>query len=199
MAFTSSQLSRLFSPSPILRSRELEQAGMLRIEISRFVAEGNLKRLRRGLYCLPGYKQSEHGDLAIVAKQMPGVLICLITALRYHELTTQAPSEIWIAINRKARAPILDYPALKVLRFSQAMFESGIKTVTIEGVSVKITGIEKTIADCFKFRNTVGLDVALEALKEARQRKLIDQNELWFCAKVARVTNVIRPYLEALA
>jgi predicted transcriptional regulator of viral defense system len=105
----------------------LEQAGMLRIEISRFVAEGKLKRLRRGLYCLPDFRQSEHGDLAIVGKQVPDALICLISALRYHELTTQAPTDIWIAISHKARTPQLDYPPLNVHRFSQNMLDYGMR------------------------------------------------------------------------
>ncbi len=129
---------------------------------------------------------------------MPEAQICLLSALRYHGLTTQAPTEVWIAIDRKARALRLDFPSLKVIRFGRAALAFGVETMNIEGVPVLITTIEKTIADCFKYRSKVGLDVALEALKEAQRRKLADQNELWSCAKVDRATNVIRPYLEAL-
>jgi len=192
-------LAKLFEHIPLLRSRDLEKAGLKRMEISRYVQAGRLKRLRRGLYCLPDYRQNEFGDLAIVAKQMPDALICLLSALRYHELTTQAPSEVWIAISRQSRAPRLEFPSLKVMRFGEAALLHGVMTREIEGVPIHVTSMEKTITDCFKFRSVVGLDVAIEALKEARRRRLIDQNELWVCSKVDRVTNIIRPYLEALA
>lgn len=192
------RLVRLFEKTPLLRSIDLERSGIKRIEISRYVAAGELRRLRRGLYCLPDHRQNEHGDLAIVGKQMPEAVICLLSALRFHELTTQAPAEIWIAIDRKARAPSLTVPRLRVLHFGQAALLHGVELKSIEGVPVRITSVEKTIADCFKYRGKVGLDVALEALKDATRRKLISQNELWSCAKVDRVTNVIRPYLEAL-
>ena len=192
------RLVGLFKTMPILRSRDLEQSGIKRIEISRYVAAGELRRLRRGLYCLPDYRQNEHGDLAIVGKQIPEAMICLLSALRYHELTTQAPSEIWIAIARKARAPSLDKLNLRVMRFGQAALRHGVELKSIEGVPVRITTVEKTIADCFKYRSKVGLDVALEALKDATRQKRISLNELWACAKIDRVTNVMHPYLEAL-
>ena len=192
------RLVRLFEKTPLLRSIDLEKSGIKRIEISRYVTAGELRRLRRGLYCLPDYRQNEHGDLAIVGKQVPEAVICLLSALRFHELTTQAPAEIWIAIDRKARAPSLNVPSLRVLRFGQAALSHGVELRSIEGVPVRITSVEKTIADCFKYRSKVGIDVALEALKDATRRKLISQNELWSCAKIDRVTNVMRPYLEAL-
>lgn len=192
------RLVRLFEKTPLLRSIDLEKSGIKRIEISRYVTAGELRRLRRGLYCLPDYRQNEHGDLAIVGKQVPEAVICLLSALRFHELTTQAPAEIWIAIDRKARAPSLNVPSLRVLRFGQAALSHGVELRSIEGVPVRITSVEKTITDCFKYRSKVGLDVALEALKDATRRKLISQNELWSCAKIDRVTNVMRPYLEAL-
>ena len=191
-------LVRLFEKTPLLRSKDLEQSGFSRIALSRLVAAGELRRLRRGLYCLPSYRQNEHGDLAIVSKQMPEAVICLLSALRYYELTTQSPAEIWIAIHRKARAPSLEAISLKVVRFGEAALRQGIELKSVDGVPVRITSIEKTIADCFKYRSKVGLDVALEALKDATQRKLINQNELWACAKIDRVKNVMRPYLEVL-
>jgi predicted transcriptional regulator of viral defense system len=138
-------------------------------------------------------------DFAIVATKVPRAIICLLSAFRYHGLTTQAPSEVWIAIDRKARAPKFDYPSLKVVRFSHEALNYGVETKTLEGVTVRITTIEKKIADCFKFLNKLGLDVALEALRDAIQNMMIDMDELWRCAKVDRVSNVIRPYLEALA
>jgi len=198
MAPSHVQLTALFKDTPILRSRDLEKAGITRIELSRYVAAGTLRRIRRGVYCRPDYLPNEHGDFAIIATKVPGALICLLSALRYHELTTQAPSEVWIAVDRKARAPRFDYPSLKVVRFSQEALSYGVETKTIEGVMIRVTTIEKTIADCFKYRNKVGLDVALEALRDAVQSRRFDMDELWRCAKVDRVSNVIRPYLEAL-
>ena len=127
------------------------------------------------------------------------MVFCLLTALRYHELTTQSPHEVWIAIANKAYAPRLDYPSLRIVRFSSQSLNPGVETRQIEGISMRITGIEKTVADCFKFRNRIGLDVALEALREARSTDHFDIDKLWRFAKVDRVTNVIRPYLEALA
>lgn len=192
------RLVGLFEKTPLLRSIDLEQSGIKRIEISRYVAAGQLRRLRRGLYCLPDYRQNEHGDLAIIGKQMPEAVICLLSALRYYELTTQAPADIWIAIDRKARVPSLEKLNLRVVRFGQAALQHGVDLKLIEGVPVHITSVEKTIADCFKYRSKVGLDVALEALKDATRQKRISQNELWACAKIDRVTNVMRPYLEAI-
>lgn len=191
-------LVKLFKETPILRSKDLEKAGFRRIALSRLVASGEIRRLRRGLYCLPRYRMNEHGDLAIVGKRIPDALVCLLSALRYHELTTQAPAEIWIAIDRKARAPTFEYPRLKVVRFGQQALTYGVEMKTVEGVMIRITTIEKTIADCFKYRNKVGLDVALEALRDAVQKRSLDHDELWRCARIDRVTNVIRPYLEAL-
>lgn len=199
MASSYIQLMSLFRNTPILRSRELEKAGITRIELSRYVSSGELRRIRRGVYCRPDYRPNEHGDFAIIAAQVPGALLCLLSALRYHELTTQAPSKVWIAIDRKARAPRFDYPSLKVVRFSPEALNYGAESKTVEGVTVRVTTIEKTIADCFKYRNKLGLDVALEALREAIQNRELNLDELWRCAKVDRVSNIIRPYLEALA
>lgn len=198
MEKTESRIVRLFAKVPLLRSKDLEKLGLKRIEISRYVAAGVLRRLRRGLYCLPDYRQNEHGDLTIVSKQIPEAVICLLSALRYHELTTQAPAEVWIAVDRKARTPNLDILNLRVVRFGQTALQHGIEVKPIEGIPVRITSIEKTIADCFKYRSKVGLDVAIEALKDATRRKLISQNELWSCARIDRVTSIMRPYLEAL-
>jgi predicted transcriptional regulator of viral defense system len=191
-------LAKFFKETQILRSKELEKAGFKRIALSRLVASGEIRRLSRGLYCLQEYRMNEHGDLAIVGKRIPEALICLLSALRYHGLTTQASAEIWIAIDRKAHAPTFEYPSLKVVRFGQQALTYGVEVKTVEGVMIRITTIEKTIADCFKYRNKIGLDVALEALRDAVQKRSLDRDELWRCAKIDRVTNVIRPYLEAL-
>jgi predicted transcriptional regulator of viral defense system len=181
------------------RSHELVAAGTTRSQLSRMVATGQLQRVARGLYALPGYESGEHGALVTVAKRAPGVLFCLLTALRIHELTTQAPFEIWIAIGNKEYPPRLDYPPLRTVRFSEAALKAGVETRRVDGTQVRVTSVAKTIADCFKFRNKIGLDVALEALREARRTKKANADELWRYAKIDRVTNVMRPYLEAVA
>lgn len=181
------------------RSRELVAAGISRSQLSRMVAAGQLVRLARGLYALSDYQIGEHGALVTVAKRAPGVLFCLLTALRFHELTTQAPFEVWIAIGNKEHPPRLDYPPLRTVRFSEAALKAGVESHKIDGTRVRMTGVAKTVADCFKFRNKIGLDVALEALREARRTKKASGDELWQYAKLNRVANVMRPYLEALA
>ncbi len=181
------------------RSRELVAAGISRSQLSRMVAAGQLVRLVRGLYALPDYQVGEHGALVTVAKRAPGVLFCLFTALRFHELTTQAPFEVWIAIGNKEHPPRLDYPPLRTVRFSAAALRAGVETHKVDGTRVRVTGVAKTVADCFKFRNKIGLDVALEALREARRSKKASVDELWQFARLNRVANVMRPYMEAVA
>ena len=133
------------------------------------------------------------------SKRAPGVLFCLLTALRIHDLTTQAPFEVWIAIGNKVHPPRLDYPPLRTLRFSDAARVAGVETRKIDGVSIRVTSVSKTVADCFKFRNKIGLDVALEALREARRGKKATADDLWRFAAINRVTKVMQPYLEAVA
>jgi predicted transcriptional regulator of viral defense system len=199
MAEVDARITDLFSISPVRRTKDFTAVGIPRVALSRAIAAGSIKRLSRGVYCLADFHQSEHGDLALVAQKVPGAVICLLSALRVHELTTQAPYTIWIALPNKAWAPKLEYPELTLTRFGGASFEYGVMTRTIEGVQVRVTTIEKTIADCFKFRNKVGLDVALEALRDAGATHRLNRDELWVCAKVDRITRIIRPYMEAMA
>lgn len=194
------KIHKLFHQAGSIRSRDLVAAGLSRSQLSRMVAAGGqLLRVGRGLYALPGYQSSEHGALVAVAKRAPDVLFCLLTALRLHELTIQAPFEVWIAIGNKARPPRLDYPPLRTVRFSEAALSAGVEIHRVEGTEVRVTSVAKTVADCFKFRNKIGLDVALEALREARRAKKASADELWRYAKINRVANVMRPYLEAVA
>ena len=181
------------------RSRDLVKAGSTRSQLSRLVATGQLMRVARGLYALPDYESGEHGALATVANRAPDVLFCLLTALRLHDLTSQAPFEVWIAIGNKEHPPRLDYPPLRTVRFSEAALAAGVETQQIDGTKVNVTSVAKTVADCFKFRNKIGLDVALEALREALRDNKASVDELWRFAKIDRVTNVMRPYLETLA
>jgi predicted transcriptional regulator of viral defense system len=181
------------------RASELEAAGVPRAKLSRMVAAGELQRLGRGLYALPGHQGTEHSALLAVAKRAPQAVFCLLTALRLHGLTTQAPFEAWIAIGNKDHAPRLDYPPLRIVRFSAPSLAYGVSMLQVTGGVLRVTSVAKTVADCFKFRNKIGLDVALEALREARRTRKVSADELWRCARIDRVTNVMRPYLEATA
>jgi len=181
------------------RSRELVTTGLTRSELSRMVKGGRLARVGRGLYALPGHQPSEYDALMAVSKRAPHSVFCLLTALRFHDLTTQAPFEVWIAIGNKSHPPRLDYPVLRTMRFSPASLSEGVEIHQIEGLPLRVTSVAKTVADCFKFRNKVGLDVALEALRESRKKRKASAEELWRYAKINRVSNVMRPYLEAVA
>lgn len=199
MTSTEQRIQTLLRRAGTARSRELVAAGISRSELSRRVAAGQLLRVARGLYAMPDYQGGEHSALVAVAKRAPGVVFCLLTALRIHDLTTQAPFEVWIAIGNKGHPPRLDYPPLRTVRFSEAALAAGVETRQVDGAEVHVTSVAKTVADCFKFRNKIGLDVALEALREARRTRKASADELWRYAKINRVTNVMRPYLEAVA
>ena len=181
-----------------VRSRDLEAAGISRTQISRLVAAGRLQRIGHGLYTSPDYQGTEHSALVAVAKRAPQALFCLLTALSFHGLTTQSPSEVWIAIGNKEHPPRLDYPPLRTVRFSAASLRHGIEIKEVDGVALRVTNPAKTVTDCFKFRNKTGLDVALEALRDARREGKATADDLWRYATVNRVANVMRPYLEAV-
>lgn len=199
MAPSQRHIHRLLGRAGTARSRDFVAAGVTRSQLSRMAATGELVRVARGLYAKPGYQSSEHGVLVEVAQRAPNALFCLLTALRLHDLTTQAPFEVWIAIGNKSHPPRLDYPPLHTVRFSDAALSAGVEIRWIDGATVRVTSVAKTVADCFKFRNKIGLEVALEALREARRTKKASADELWRYAKIDRVANVMRPYLEALA
>ena len=183
----------------LIRPRDLEPTGIPRISLTRAVRRGQLERVGRGLYGLPGRQVSAHGVLAEVARRVPKGVVCLLSALRFHGLTTQAPFEVWLAIENKAITPKLDYPPLRIVRFSGAALTEGVEEHVVDDVTVRITCIAKTVADCFKYRNKIGLDVALEALREAWHEKRMTSDDLWRYAKVCRVANVMRPYLDSLS
>jgi predicted transcriptional regulator of viral defense system len=184
----------------VLRPRDLDRLGISRTALSRLHAAGKLVRLGRGLYALPETPgRTEHQALMEVASRVPQSVICLLSALRFHGLTTQAPFEIWIAVDRRAWRPRIDYPPIRVLRFSGRALTEGIETHTIGGVKVHVYSPAKTVADCFKYRNKFGLDVALEALRDVWRAKRATIDELLRCARICRVEGVMRPYLESLA
>jgi predicted transcriptional regulator of viral defense system len=199
MTVSEQRVEKLLGRGGALRSRELVHAGLTRSELSRMVANGRLVRLGRGLYAAPGYQPGEHQALVAVAKRAPKVLFCLLTALRFHDLTTQAPFEVWIGIGNKAHPPRLDYPPMRTVRYSVESLAAGVEEHKVDGTAIRVTSIAKTVADCFKFRNKIGLAVALEALREARRSRKVSADELWRYARINRVANVMRPYLEAVA
>jgi len=182
----------------VLRPRDLDAHGIPRIYLSRLVAAGKLHRIGRGLYVHPESDVSEHRSLAEACKRVPQGVVCLLSALRFHELTTQAPFEVWLAIGEKAWRPNVDYPPLRIVRFSSTALDSGVEKHQIEGVTIPVFTPAKTVADCFKYRNKVGLDVAIEALRECWRSQRCTMDELWRYAKICRVPNVMRPYLESI-
>jgi predicted transcriptional regulator of viral defense system len=189
----------LVKKAGVLRPRDLDLHDIPRIYLSRLLTAGKLQRIGRGLYVLPGGKVSEHRSLAEACKRVPKGVVCLLSALRFHELTTQSPFEVWFAIGEKAWRPRLDYPPLRIVRFSSASLVAGVVEHQIDGVRVPVFTPVKTVADCFKYRNKIGLDVAIEALKECLRSQRCTMDELWQYAKVCRVQNVMRPYLESFS
>ncbi len=183
----------------LIRPRDLNESGLPSVALTRLVRQGLLTRVGRGLYALPDRSVSEHGSLAEIASKHPQAIVCLLSALRVHDLTTQSPFEVWLAIPNKARAPKMDYPPLRIVRFSGAALTDGIEEHQIDGVTVRVTNVARTVADCFKFRNKIGLDVAMEALNEAWRARRVSMDELWHYASVCRVANVMRPYMESLS
>jgi predicted transcriptional regulator of viral defense system len=161
------------------------------------VRAGQLEQVARGLYAPAGFAATEHHGIAAAIARVPGGVVCLLSALQFHRLGTQAPFEVWLAIGTKARKPLVVDLPLRIMRFSGRALREGVETRTIEGVEVKVTTAARTVADCFKYRNKIGLDVALEALREYRRsRRSVD--DLTRAARVVRVANVMRPYLEAV-
>jgi len=190
---------KLARKAGVLRPRDLDPYDIPRIYLSRLCAVGKLLRIGRGLYVLPDSDATEHRTLAETCKRVPKGVVCLLSALRFYDLTTQAPFEIWLAIGGKAWQPRIKYPPLRIVRFSQAALSAGIEEHQIEGVTVKVYSPAKTVADCFKYRNKIGLDVAIEALRECRRARNCTMDDLWHYANICRVRNVMRPYLESLA
>jgi predicted transcriptional regulator of viral defense system len=192
---TQKRLRAAFKGTTLLRTRDLTARGFDRVQLRQAVEAGLLEHAGRGLYRPPEADITEHHTLAEVAKRAPNGVICLLSALRFHGLTTQSPHEVWITIPHKAWHPRLDNVGLRVMRSSGAALHEGVETHVVEGVPVKIYHPAKTVADCFKFRNKIGLDVALEALREAWRTRRATMDELEHYARMDRVSRVIYPYL----
>jgi len=193
------KIINLARKSGIIRPRDLNEYGIPREYLRRLCDKGVLERQARGIYTLRDAELTEHHTLMQVCKLLPKGVVCLLSALRFHGLTTQAPFQIWMAIDRKARLPKAEGVPLRLVRFSGDALTDGIEHHRIEGVEVRVYCPAKTVADCFKYRNKIGLDVALEALRECRRERRCTTDDLWRFAKICRVANVMRPYLEALS
>jgi predicted transcriptional regulator of viral defense system len=189
---------QLFRQSGVVRPRDLDTQGIRREHLYRLYKEGLLQRVGRGLYTLPDAEFTENHSLAEACKRVPHGVVCLLSALRFHNLTTQSPFEVWLAIGRKARRPKEGIPPLHIVRFSGEALHAGVEEHSIEGVKVRIYGPAKTVADCFKYRNKIGLDIALEALRDCWRERRCSMDELWQYAKICRVDKIMRPYLESL-
>ena len=182
----------------IVRPRDIEAIGLPRQYLARLHHQGKLKRPGRGIYTLADAKVTERHSYAEVAKRVPKAAICLLSALAFHEITTQNPASVWIALPKGARKPALDSPSLRIVRLSGLSLTKGIENHQVDGVPVRVYSPAKTVADCFKFRNKIGLDIAIESLKDCLRQKRASINEIYRYARVCRVSNVIRPYMEAL-
>ena len=182
----------------LLRPSDLDGIGAPRVALTRMTASGQLEKAGRGIYRLPDNPGSEHESLATVATKVPQAVFCLLSALQFHELTTQLPRQVWIAMPRGSHTPKIDYPPVKMVQFAGEAYSEGIEVFDRDQVKLRVYCVAKTIADCFKHRNKIGLDVALEALKDARSQKKVNADDLWHFAKICRVANVMRPYLEAI-
>jgi predicted transcriptional regulator of viral defense system len=192
------KLLKLVQRRHIVRPRDLDAAGIPRNYLARLVRRGQLQRLDRGLYAASSLPVSEHLSLLEVSRRAPNAVVCLLSALRFHEIGTQMPSEVWIAIHFKARAPRITSPPVRVIRLSDAVLRYGAEDKEISGGRIRVFSPAKTVADCFKFRHKIGTDVALEALRDCYRQKKASMNQLWDAAKVCRVANIMRPHLESL-
>ena len=179
-------------------ARELAAAGIHSQVLSRLVESGELERMARGLYRVPDRPVTEHHGLAVASAAVPHGIICLLSALAFHGMGTQLPHEVWMAIERRGRRPTLRHPPLRIVRPSGEAFSAGVETHRVEGQTLRVYGVAKTLADCFKYRNKIGLDVALEALREAWRARRFTMDELERYATICRVQRVMRPYVEAV-
>jgi predicted transcriptional regulator of viral defense system len=194
-----SDLLRLAEKQAILRSRDVAHQGIHTSTLTRMTRTGTLERVGPGRYRLARSRRTtEHHDLAVAAAAVPRSVVCLISALRFHDIGTQLPAEVWIAVPRGTRVTRLSAPPLRVINISPAVFELGIEEHRVEGQTVRIYSLARTVAECFRFRNKIGLDVALEALTAAWRSKRLNLDELSRIAKTLRIERVMQPYLETV-
>jgi predicted transcriptional regulator of viral defense system len=193
------RLIELAEREGMLRPRDLVPYGITREYLLRLLGEGLFERVGRGLYVLANRPVTEHETLAEACKCVPQGIVCLASALRFHEMTTQAPDQVWMAIGARAWKPRLAYPPFRFVRFSGQTLSAGVEEHRVGGVTVRVYDAAKTVADCFKYRNKLGIDVAIEALRDCRRHRKATNDDLWRYAKMCRVANIMRPYMEALS
>ncbi|AJD39681.1 transcriptional regulator [Rhizobium sp. SEMIA 4085] len=182
----------------ISRLAELRAAGVTAATVSRMEHDGEVLRLARGLYQLSDAPLDANHSLAEAAKRVPKGVVCLVSALAFHGLTDQLPSQVWLAVGQKDWSPKPDSTPIRIVRFTERLLNEGVETHVVEGVPVKVFGIVKTIADCFRYRNKIGLSVAIEGLQEALRQRKATAGEIVRQAERGGVSTVIRPYIEAL-
>jgi predicted transcriptional regulator of viral defense system len=192
----SGRVRKLARSAGVFRVKDAVAAGAHPEVVRRLWKAGELTRVGRGLYELEGYDITEHHSLVEAARRVPHGVVCLLSALRFHDLTTQQPFEVWLAIDSKARAPKPEGVKLRIARFSGPALTEGVESHVIEGTTVRVYSVAKTIVDCFKFRSKAGLDVAMEALREGWRERRFKMDDLWHYAEVCRVARVMRPYVE---
>jgi predicted transcriptional regulator of viral defense system len=193
------RLTKLANQQSVIRPRDLKKLGIPRNYLGRLVRAGKLEKVARGLYSSPEVQATAHRTLLEVSRKVPEAVICLSSALRFHELTTESPFQVWIALKRGAWTPRGDCPSIRVVRLSGQSLTFGIEEHSVECGRIKVYDPAKTVADCFKFRSTVGTELALQALRECLREKKATMDEIWTAAKICRVANVMRPYMEALS
>ncbi len=193
------KLAAAARPGGTFTSAEIRCADISPRTLTRLCRAGKVTRISRGVYQITDAKDAASPDYAAIAKRVPAGVVCLLSALYHHDLTTEIPLEICLAVNRNAAIPRIDYPCVRVFRMSTASFNAGIERQIIGGVEMRVYSAEKTIADCFKFRNRIGLDLAVESLKAYMARRGRNPELVRKMAKVCRVEKVMRPYLETLA
>ena len=189
----------LVATKGVLRPADLQGLGIARTALQRLEQQGRLTKLGRGLYALAGGDLGESATLAAASRRVPEGVVCLLSALRFHDMTTENPSEIWLAIDRKARRPVIAGLPLRIVRFSPGLLREGTEAHGIDGVEVRVTTPARTVADCFKYRGKIGIDVALAALQSYIRNRRGTADDLWREAVNCRVANVMRPYLEAVS
>ncbi len=189
---------KLVKRQGIMRLSDLKRRGINPATLARLVDEGVLHRPSRGLYELAGADVDLSHSLAEVATRVPKGVICLISALQFHEITLQLPRSVWVAIGSKDRKPAIDYPRIRVVRLGAKALTLGVKTYTIDSVPVRIFDPAKSIVDCFRFRSTVGLDVAMEALRMGWRSRKAMPDDIARYAQSLRIWSVVRPYLESV-
>lgn len=192
------QLLALAARRRLLRGADAREIGASPQLLIRLFQAGRLTRVARGIYSLPDAPVTEHQSLVEVCRRVPKAVICLLSALRFHEVGTQAPYQVWVALPESTPTPAVNSPQLRVVRLRGLAWAEGIENVIDQGATIRVYSLAKTLTDCFKFRHKIGLDVALEALKDAWQRRLISMDELAHFARINRVERVMQPYLQAL-